>query len=159
MIVLEVEVEAEGWRTVPDIERLAQQAAEAAIACAPRPLDDAVAATLLLTGDAEIAELNRLWRGQNKPTNVLSFPASFRGRPGERRPIGDIALAYETVARESDAEGKAFADHASHLVVHGILHLLGEDHTTDLQADAMERIEVAALAKLGISDPYRDLSA
>ena len=159
MIVLDIEVEAEGWRGVPDVEGLAQQAAEAAISCAPSPVEDAVAATLLLTGDAEIAKLNRLWRGQDKPTNVLSFPASLPGCPGERRLIGDVALAYETVAREAEAEGKAVADHAAHLVVHGILHLLGEDHETDRQADAMERIEVAALAKLGISDPYRDLPA
>lgn len=158
MIVLEIETEAGDWSGVPRLDDLLRHAAEAAVSAVPE-IGGAMSATLLLTGDAEVAELNRLWRGQDKATNVLSFPASLPKRPGEPRPLGDIALAYQTVCREAAAEGKSLGDHAAHLVVHGILHLLGQDHATDEEADAMERTEAAALSTLGIADPYRDLPA
>ena len=156
MIALDIEVESEGWGAVPGLDALCRRAAEAALAALPDGPAGRVEATLLLTDDAALRALNREFRGQDKATNVLSFPApSVGAAPGQPRHLGDIALGYETVARESGDEGKTLADHAAHLVVHGILHLLGHDHGTDREADAMERIEVAALARLGIPDPYR----
>ncbi|WP_375460870.1 rRNA maturation RNase YbeY [uncultured Enterovirga sp.] len=158
MIALEVEIEAESWNVLSDVEALCSRAATAALAALPdgRSGDD-LAATLLLADDAAVRELNRAWRDQDKPTNVLSFPAP--PLPGSPRHLGDIALAYETVAREAEADGKSVADHASHLVVHGLLHLLGHDHGNDREAEIMEGIEIAALARLGIPDPYRSGAA
>lgn len=156
MIELELDIEAGSWSEAPGLDELARRAAEATIKAVPEVVPGPVAATLLLTGDREVAELNRQWRGQDKPTNVLSFPASLPAIPGEPRQLGDIALAYETVAREAAAENKSLAHHTAHLVVHGMLHLLGRDHATDQEADAMESIEIAALASIGVANPYRD---
>jgi len=105
--------------------------------------------TLLLTDDKALRALNHNFRGKNKPTNVLSFPA------GETRAyLGDVAIAYGVTAGEARAAKKTFADHATHLTVHGVLHLLGYDHETNRDAAVMEPLEVKILAKLGISDPY-----
>lgn len=154
MIALAVEIEAGNWEQVGDAEALARRAAAVALACLPDAPDEDLSATLLLTDDAAVREMNRAWRGQDKATNVLSFPSPpMRLSP---RPLGDIALAYGTVATEAAADGKALADHMAHLVVHGVLHLLGHDHAGDADADAMEDIEVRALAELGIADPYRE---
>jgi probable rRNA maturation factor len=105
--------------------------------------------TLLLADDARLKALNHDFRGKNKPTNVLSFPAT------DDHYLGDVALAYGVTAAEAKAAKKTIADHATHLVVHGVLHLLGYDHETDKDAGVMEPLEVEILAKLGISDPYR----
>lgn len=107
--------------------------------------------SILLCDDAEIRTLNHQWRGFDKPTNVLSFPA-----PGEHEdmPLGDIAVAFETCEREARADGKTFDDHVTHLVVHGVLHLLGYDHETESEAEEMEDTERRILRTLGISDPY-----
>jgi probable rRNA maturation factor len=157
VISLDVEVEAGAWADVADLEALAANAAAAALAAqGQHATREAVSATLLLTDDAAVAELNRQWRGQDKPTNVLSFPADCPSPPGHPRHLGDIALAYETVLREAEEEGKSLRDHLAHLVVHGVLHLVGHDHATDTQADAMERVEISALGALGIADPYRN---
>lgn len=157
MIALDVEIEADGWSGITGVEWLATRAAEAALAARPNPAAD-LEATLLLTDDASVQELNRRWRGQDKATNVLSFPAAIASGPGEPRHLGDVALAFETVAREAAGEGKALADHMAHLVIHGILHLLGHDHEAEGEAEEMERLEVTALAALGIADPYRETS-
>ncbi|KIZ39760.1 rRNA maturation RNase YbeY, partial [Rhodopseudomonas palustris] len=104
--------------------------------------------------------LNANWRGIDKPTNVLSFPALQP--PGGIEPddaprmLGDIAIAYETVRREADDEGKPFVNHLSHLAVHGFLHLVGYDHESEAEAEAMEDVERQILAGLGIPDPYAD---
>lgn len=150
MITLEVEVEAEGWSAIPDVAGWCRRAAEAAVSLLP----DAPAggATLLLTDDDTVRELNRSWRGKDAATNVLSFPAPSRAGAG--RHLGDVAVAYGTVAAEARAEGRSLADHTAHLVVHGVLHLLGHDHATDGEADTMEAVEIRALALLGIADPY-----
>ena len=126
--------------------------------------------TLCLMGcdDARIAELNAGFRGKPQPTNVLSWPSDERGaaepgatpdlpEPGDAddpEELGDIALAYETCAREAAAAAKPMADHVTHLVVHGVLHLLGYDHVRPADGDLMEATEVAILARLGLSDPY-----
>jgi probable rRNA maturation factor len=123
--------------------------------------------SVMLTGDRSIRVLNRDWRGLDKATNVLSFPAlppARRGRAAARRIsspllLGDIAIAYETVAREAKSERKPFLHHLSHLAVHGFLHLLGYDHECDDEAEAMERMERRILAQLTIPDPYADVAA
>jgi probable rRNA maturation factor len=107
---------------------------------------------ILLADDASIQALNRDHRGKDAPTNVLSFPAAPSAAPH----LGDLALAYETCAREAAAQGKALGDHLTHLVAHGVLHLLGWDHQTEAEAEAMEAHERALLAALGRPDPYRE---
>jgi probable rRNA maturation factor len=108
------------------------------------------ALTVLLTDDAALKALNRDFRGKNKPTNVLSFPAPANGSAY----LGDIALAYDVTQKEARAAGKKFADHATHLVIHGVLHLLGFDHMRGGDARMMESLETRILAELGIADPY-----
>ena len=152
MILIEVEQEAEGWERAGDLDALARVAADAVLAAIEAPGED-LAATLLFTDDDAIRGLNRDWRGQDKATNVLSFPSP--PMPGSPRHLGDIALGYGTVAREAEEEGKSLSDHTTHLVVHGLLHLLGHDHADDREADAMEAAETRILARLGIADPYR----
>lgn len=144
-----------GWDAIPDLEKLARRAADAALAEAYDGSQPAALA-ILFTGDAAIAEINRQWRGQAKPTNVLSFPAPA-GLPvpaGEPRPLGDIVLAFGTVAREAEEQGKPLPHHATHLIVHGVLHLLGHDHESKAQAKDMEALECTILKQLGIADPY-----
>jgi probable rRNA maturation factor len=114
--------------------------------------------SLLAGDDARIASLNAGFRGKPRPTNVLSWPA-FDGAtpaPGPNEPLflGDVALAFETCVREAEETGLSLADHATHLVVHGLLHLLGYDHVREPEAAEMEKIEVKILASLGIADPY-----
>jgi probable rRNA maturation factor len=113
----------------------------------------------MLTDDAQIQELNRTWRAKDKPTNVLSFPAPEQPGATGPRHLGDIALAYETLVRESEEESKELAHHFAHLIVHGVLHLLGYDHEVEAEAEIMEGLEIKALATLGIADPYRDMAA
>jgi probable rRNA maturation factor len=158
VIDLDVMVEAGDWSRLEGAEALAQRAAEAAVAVAEET-DEDFEVSVMLADDAQIQELNRTWRGKDKPTNVLSFPAP--DQPGTEGPrhLGDIALAYETLVRESEEESKALADHFAHLIVHGILHLLGYDHEDEAEAETMEALEVKALATLGIADPYRDMAA
>jgi len=113
------------------------------------------ALTLVLSRDDEVRALNRQFRGADKPTNVLSFPADpTMPEPGEPPYLGDVILARETLARESTALGKSFLDHATHLAIHGVLHLLGHTHEAEEDAARMEALEVAALARLGVPDPY-----
>ena len=113
----------------------------------PRP----VRVTLALSSDAEVAALNGRFRGKTGPTNVLSFPAAKSEPNGF---IGDIVLARETLEREAAEQGIASEDHLQHLVIHGILHLLGYDHETPGDAERMERLEIQILSSLGIADPY-----
>ena len=123
---------------------------------------------LLACDDARIATLNAQFRDKAAPTNVLSWPAwdlcasedgglpdlPDAGPPEAPEPLGDIALAYETVRREAEAQGKAFTDHITHLIVHSVLHLLGYDHIRDKDAALMEETECRILAQLGVADPY-----
>jgi probable rRNA maturation factor len=114
---------------------------------------------IVLTDDSAIRQLNRLWRGIDAPTNVLSFPSKqpTQTKQGADEPphLGDIVLAYETIAREASAEHKPFAHHVAHLAVHGFLHLLGYDHDKDADAETMEQTERKVLRRLHIPDPYR----
>jgi probable rRNA maturation factor len=155
---VDIEVEAP-WPAA--IAAVVQDAAEAAATVAPELDRPTLSASLLLTSDAEVHALNREWRGRDKPTNVLSFPMLTRpellavaddGRPAL---LGDVALAYETCAREATERDLSLADHAAHLAIHGLLHLAGHDHElSDADAAAMEALETKALARMGIADPY-----
>jgi probable rRNA maturation factor len=153
----EVLVVADCWRSEPDADAVIQRA----IAAAADTVDNDVAEAeiaVMLTDDSGIRTLNSNWRGVDKPTNVLSFPALQPERapkPGDApRMLGDIAIAYETMRREADEEQKPFDHHLSHLAVHGFLHLIGYDHENDADAEAMESLETEILAQLGIPDPY-----
>lgn len=151
-MTLAIEIEDEAWDTLPGLSRLAEAAAAEALR--GRGIDGAV--TLLFTSDDEMQALNKQWRGKDKATNVLSFPA-LGGMPvptGETPPLGDIALGFQTVVREAAEQGKTVAQHTSHLIVHGMLHLLGYDHEEDGEAEEMENEEREILARLGIADPY-----
>ena len=158
MITLDIMVEGGDWARLEGAEALAQRAAEAAVAVADEA-DEDFEVSVMLADDAQIRELNRTWRNKDKPTNVLSFPAPEQPGAEGPRHLGDIALAYETLVRESEEESKALADHFAHLIVHGVLHLLGYDHEIEAEAEIMEALEVKALATLGIADPYRDMAA
>jgi probable rRNA maturation factor len=147
--------ESRQWRD-RRLDRVIARAAEAALKAAGTLARDIGEIGVLLTDDNGIRALNRAWRGADKPTNVLSFPAAPRGTGPTAPHLGDVALAYETVHMEATDEGKDFADHLAHLVVHGVLHLLGYDHAADDEATDMESREVAALALLGVADPYAD---
>ena len=154
---VDITISCDGWRDrLPDAADCANSAAAAAWRMAKPAAKRAGAAeiSLLLADDATVRALNRQHRGQDKPTNVLSFPLDEHPAAGPWL-IGDVVLACETVAGEADAQGKPVADHFRHLVVHGILHLLGYDHLTEGEAAIMERLEAEALASLGVADPYR----
>jgi probable rRNA maturation factor len=147
--VIDIEIEDAAWtQALPGAEALARAAAEAALA---HEGADAEGVTLLLTDDETVRDLNRRFREQDKPTNVLSFPAPHN----PERFLGDVALAYGVCAREADEQGKPLAHHLQHLVAHGVLHLLGYDHVSDDEAEAMEGLERVVLAGLGLPDPYK----
>ncbi|WP_430437533.1 rRNA maturation RNase YbeY [Oceanibaculum nanhaiense] len=150
-----VDVADPAWQAaVPGLEGLVERAALAALAEAGAP-DGPAELAVRLTDDAELQALNRQYRGKDRPTNVLSFPGDADDAlPGEPAPLGDLALAYGTVAREASEQGKSLADHLSHLIVHGTLHVLGYDHETEAEAAEMEALEVRILSGFGISDPY-----
>jgi probable rRNA maturation factor len=158
MIEVDVLIEHEAWTEIGDVEALAREAIAAACEVAPEAPAAPSEVSLLLTDDAALQELNAQWRGQDKPTNVLSFPASPSPSPEGVLHIGDIALAYETVAREAESEGKRITAHFTHLVIHGVLHLLGYDHEREEEAESMESREIEALARLAIANPYRDMA-
>lgn len=151
---LDIRMQSRKWREIEDLRPRILSAIDAGLALAPlKPLPGAEL-SLLLTDDKRIRIVNRDWRGFDKATNVLSFPAAPPERIGSSPVVGDIVIALETVAREAETEEKSFGDHLSHLVIHGLLHLLGEDHETEAEAQRMEALETAALARLGIADPY-----
>lgn len=153
----EVLVTAECWQAEPGAEAVIHRAIEAAAEIVDADTADAELA-VMLTDDTGIRTLNRNWRGIDKPTNVLSFPAlqpvGARGPDDAPPMLGDIAIAYETMRREADEEAKPFEHHLSHLAVHGFLHLVGYDHENNDDAEAMEALEREVLAQLGIPDPY-----
>lgn len=158
MLNIGVAVESDYWSVIKDPEALATCAIVATAALAGVNLKKGAEVSVLLTGDAQVQELNRIWRQQDKPTNVLSFPGSSVAGLPKAQMLGDIVLAFETVAREAVADGKTIQDHVSHLVVHGFLHLMGHDHLGEDDAVIMENLERKILASLAISDPYADKS-
>ena len=162
MLSLDIDIEAP-WPPDTDWADLAEAAVEAVCTVAPELANPRLSASVLFTGDAEVHQLNREWRAKDKPTNVLSFPMIERSAllalpaAGAPEMLGDLALACETCTREAADKGMALADHAAHLLVHGLLHLAGHDHErSPAEAEAMEALEIKALAKMGIGDPYDD---
>ena len=146
--MIDVEIEDAACTTaLPEAEALARAAAEATLA-SEGAVGEGV--TLLLTDAATVRDLNARFRQQDKPTNVLSFPAL----QNPDRFLGDVALAYGVCEREAGEQGKPLAHHLQHLVAHGVLHLLGYDHMSDAEASEMEGLERAVLAGLGVPDPY-----
>jgi probable rRNA maturation factor len=148
-----VTINDEAW---PDnLEARAEEAVLAAIKLAKPKVKGAAELSIVLTNDEEQHELNRQWRGKDSSTNVLSFPQIEPFGPVVGI-LGDITLARETLEREAVEQGTSFADHFTHLVVHGFLHILGYDHLTDAEALQMESLETQILATLGVEDPYAD---
>jgi probable rRNA maturation factor len=148
---IDVIVDSKMWTTEPDAEEIVRRAI---VQAADIVTAGDVELAVMLTDDAAIRALNNQWRGLDKPTNVLSFPAPAALQGDSPVHLGNIAIAYETVAREAESEGKPLAHHLSHLAVHGFLHLLGYDHESEPEAEAMEQQERAILARLRIPDPY-----
>jgi probable rRNA maturation factor len=165
---VQVVVRDAAWsRSWPDRRAALECAARLAYARATgdRQPAGAVDLAIVLADDGLLRELNRTYRGQDAATNVLSFEGSdpagsdpTDSNPGEAWQLGDVVLARETIAREAGAQAKRFADHAVHLTVHGVLHLLGHDHETDAETRQMEALEIAILDALGIADPYGEVS-
>jgi len=155
---IDIRIEAAGWR-VPEIaaEARADEAARAALRYSQIDVDE-LELSILLTDDPTITRLNSEWRGKSGPTNVLSFPGETPPEtgtdPGIPILLGDIAIAFETVVAEAGAAEIPIADHLRHLVVHGVLHLLGYDHENDEDAERMEDCEIQILGTLGVPDPY-----
>jgi probable rRNA maturation factor len=143
--MIEIEVEANDWTVaLADVEAVVERAAGAALGAVEGEI------VVLLTDDAAVRDLNGRFRDKDRPTNVLSFPAPESAAPH----LGDIVLAYGVCAAEAETQGKTLADHLSHLVVHGVLHLLGRDHEDDAEAEEMEAEERDVLARIGVADPY-----
>jgi probable rRNA maturation factor len=158
---VELDVEIEDPWPAGEWEELARRSAAAAARTATELANPRLSASLLFTSDDEVHSLNREWRQRDKPTNVLSFPMLERDAllaltaHGPPELLGDIALAYETCARQAAEKGVSAEDHTAHLIVHGLLHLAGYDHELGPQeAEAMEALEVKALALIGVADPY-----
>lgn len=150
-----IDVEDEAWRIVPGLEELTRRAVFVVLQTTKTDPSRTVTA-ILFTDDATVSDLNAAWRNKPYATNVLSFPApvDMPVPAGEPRPLGDIVLASGVVTREAQDQGKSLPDHTAHLIVHGVLHLLGYDHEDDGDAERMERLEIEILKDLGISDPY-----
>jgi len=146
LLAIEIVRQSDAWSRAEVGDDLLTQAGLAVFTAARSNSTGEIA--ILLTGDEEMRALNLQWRGKDSPTNVLSFPG------GEDGHLGDVVLAFETVEREAKQQGIAIADHAAHLVVHGLLHLLGHDHETEDGAVKMEAMETEILVTLGIADPY-----
>ena len=148
--IVDVLTESLLWEKEPRATETVERAISAASEAIDAPLGEVV---VMLADDETIRSLNRDWRKIDKPTNVLSFPAAKT--PGiEPLMLGDIVIAYETVARECEEEDRVFLHHLAHLAVHGFLHLMGYDHQNDSDAEAMEQLETAILARLDMPDPY-----
>ncbi|MCU0827742.1 MAG: rRNA maturation RNase YbeY [Tabrizicola sp.] len=166
MDLVETIVEDERWEAF-GLATVAERAGRAAISALGLPVEG-FQISLMGCDDARIAELNADFRGKPQPTNVLSWPSEERasecvgeapdlpapGTADEPDSLGDIALAWETCSHEASEQGKPMVDHVTHLIVHGVLHLLGYDHIEDEDAALMEALEVRILASLGVSDPY-----
>jgi probable rRNA maturation factor len=146
------------WDGIKVSDEALSRAARASFLAVPATRDPPREVTLVLSDDEEMLQLNRAWRGKDAPTNVLAFPAGepFGETHGEAAPLGDVVLAAETVIEEAKLKGIPAVDHATHLVVHGMLHLLGHDHERDANAERMEALETKILARLGIADPYAE---
>ena len=150
-VTADIQIDSPLW----DAQPRAEATVRAAIAAAAAALSTSAGeVSILLTDDSAIQALNRDWRGFDKPTNVLSFPVPKGPAMGGAPLLGDVAIAYETVQRECDVEGREFLHHLTHLAVHGFLHLIGFDHQNDGEADEMEGIESKIMIAMNLPDPW-----
>src|SRR3569833_4776523 len=157
-VTADIVVESDLWQAEPQ----AEATVDAAILAAGKFLNDLPSTrggevSILLADDSAVRDVNKQRRGLDKPTNVLSFPAA--DTPATQGHLGDIVIAFETLRRECDAEGRPFLHHLAHLTVHGFLHLIGYDHETDAQADEMERLESRIMIAMNMPDPWQDAGA
>lgn len=155
--VIDISIDDKKWTALkPGVKTLLKSAVQSTLE-ATQMTEERPELSIVLTNDRAICELNRDYRGKNAPTNVLSFPLIDFTDPNPAPAcgaLGDIVLAYETIAREAGEQDKSFADHVQHLVIHGTLHLLGYDHENDDDALEMETLEIVILKHLGVKNPY-----
>ncbi|MGB9153879.1 MAG: rRNA maturation RNase YbeY [Alphaproteobacteria bacterium] len=158
--LLDFQIEVASWRRIPRLRARLQQAAQVTAAHLPKKFAFPFTATVLLTGNAKVRQLNHDFRGINKPTNVLSFPQFLPaelpklGKHGGVTEIGDIALAYQYIVCEAKSDHKLLINHTTHLIIHGLLHLFGYNHEHDDEADLMEKLEIRIMKALDLPDPY-----
>lgn len=153
-LAIEIAVDCPNWGRLPNLEALVADCLRAALDETGDVVREGAEVSLLFCDDARIRELNRQFRAKDKPTNVLSFPGPEPLE--EARFLGDIALAFETIDREAQEQGKTLEGHCRHMIVHGFLHLLGYDHEDADEAEEMEASEIRALHALGVENPYHD---
>jgi len=153
---LEISVQSALWRGLPRARSMARETIDACVAETGLRAREGAEVSLLLADDARLQSLNANWRGLDKPTNVLSFPAASPERISDAKLLGDIAIAYETVEHEARSAGRPLGDYYRRLVAHGFLHLIGYDHQTDEEAERMESLERRILVRMGVPDPYGD---
>ena len=154
-IAIDISITCAAWRrALPVAARIARAAAQAALAQSGKRIP-AAELSVVLADDATVRDLNARWRGKNAPTNVLAFASDEAPAKGKPVLLGDVVLAFQTVAREAKAQKKRLVDHLRHLVIHGVLHLLGYGHVKVAPAKRMEALETRILASLGVADPYR----
>ncbi|MDX2028458.1 MAG: rRNA maturation RNase YbeY [Alphaproteobacteria bacterium] len=158
--LLDISVEHKGWRRIPRLNARLEKAAQVTLAHLPATKRISCSVSLLLTGGAAVRQLNRDFRGIDKPTNVLSFP-QFEGGKWPRKgkiqqllPVGDIVMGYQYIVAESKRDHKMLINHATHLLIHGLLHLFGYHHSSESAATRMERLETKIMKELGLPDPY-----
>jgi len=151
-VEIDILLSAEDWDTFEGLEELTERCVAASVAESGVKLLPGCELSVNFCDDAEIQELNAQWRGKDKPTNVLSFPTP--GAPANKPLLGDIVIAYETVAREAQEQDKTLSAHVAHMVIHGFLHLIGYDHEIPAEAEEMEALERRIASKLGLRDPY-----
>lgn len=151
-IEIDINLVAQAWESLDGLEPLTQDCVAASLAETGARLVEGCEVSVTFCDDAEIRELNAQWRDKDKPTNVLSFPTP--GPLAARPLLGDIVIAYETVAREAVEQEKTLREHTAHMVIHGFLHLIGYDHETAAEAEEMESLERRIASRLGLRDPY-----
>jgi probable rRNA maturation factor len=149
-------VEDPRWTATLDLQLLVDRVIDAALSAIDAANGEPAEISLLFADDARISLLKGAWLGKNAPTNVLSFPAAEGGRSSaaDQRFLGDMILSFDTIRRESEAEGKPFEAHLAHMIAHGFLHLMGYDHIDDEEANVMEAMESRVLLTLGMPDPW-----
>jgi probable rRNA maturation factor len=151
-LAIEAAVDCPKWEKLSNLDAFLAESLRVVLDETGADVREGAEVSFLFCDDARIRELNRQFRGQDKPTNVLSFPGP---EPlDEAQFLGDIALAFETIAREAQEQGKSLEDHCRHMIVHGFLHLLGYDHEESVEAEEMEATEIRILQALGVEDPY-----
>lgn len=155
-LTVDVSVLDQRWDAVRQLEAIAARAADCVVQQTGGLSETTIEISMVFTNDEHIATLNNDYRGKPSATNVLSFPSPSpgAGQPGRETLLGDVILSFETITSEARAQGKSFENHLCHLIVHGVLHLFGYDHSEDAGAEEMEALEIAILAQVGVPNPY-----